>query len=603
MTVLIDILDIETPIGPDKFRIMSVSGAGHISQPFSYQIVLRSGTAKLDENELLYKPVTVSIAQTSVHACFLNGLVSHVQQFPPDSRETWDYSLTIVPTLAFLDQTRDCRFFENQSSLDIVESILSKFGIKKYEVRGAVKPPKRSYTTMFNETYLDFIHRLFAEDGIFYFFEHSASDHTMIIGADNTAFKTTTTSPYGITNEQGILTGFDRWARTDTTTYGNIDTGDYNPETSTTAVKASVPSIKKASGLDARAHYHWPSRALTSDTADTIAKRRLQAHEVPTQIYHGSANIPDLYAGSKFTLENDPVSGTASQYVLGSVSILIEDHSDQLSAGSSVIRAGLTAFTADTTFKPVPLPKPVPLGMYSATVIGDSGEEIYTDKLGRIKIQFPWDHLDETTASGTFWVRVVQPWAVAGWGAQFIPRVGMEVLISFLEGDIDRPVAIGALFNSSNTPIFSEEEKNKSGFRSRSPKKGGAAEYNEISFDDTKGSEVLLVHAQKNHTTEVENDQSLTVDNNRTVLIKQDETVTIKGKQTIKVTGAVLYESDDSITLKVGGNSIVINTSGITIKGTKVSITGDATLKTTSPDSTHEGQMMMTLTGGMIKIN
>lgn len=603
MTVLIDLLDVETPLGPDKFRITSVSGAGHISQPFSYQIMLRSGTAKLDENDLLYKPVTVSIAQTSVHACFLNGRVSHVQQFPADSRDTWDYSLTIVPTLAFLEQTRDCRFFENQSSLDIVLGILGKFGIKKYETRGEVNPPKRPYTTMFNETYLDFIHRLFAEDGIFYFFEHSATDHTMVIGVDNTAFKVTATSPYGITNEQGILTGFERWARSDTTTYGNVDTGDYNPETSSTAVKASVPSIKKASGLDARSHYHWPGRAAASDTADTLAKRSLQAHEVSTQLYRGSANIPDLYAGSKFTLEGDPVSGTASQYVLASVSILIEDHSDQLGNERAVIKAGLSAFTADTIYKPVPLPKPVPLGLYSATVIGETGEEIYTDKLGRIKVQFPWDHLGETTASGTFWVRVVQPWAGAGWGAQFIPRVGMEVLISFLEGDIDRPVAIGSLFNSSNAPIFSEADKNKSGFRSRSTKSGGAADYNEISFDDTKGAEVLLVHAQKDHTTEVENNQSLTVDKNRAVVIKQDETVTIKGKQTIKVTGAVLYESDDSITLKVGGNSIVINTSGITIKGTKVSITGDATLKTTSPDSTHEGQMMMTLTGGMIKIN
>jgi type VI secretion system secreted protein VgrG len=603
MTVLIDLLDITTPLGPDQFRIMSVSGSGQISQPFSYRIILRSGTTKLDENKLLHKPVTVSIVQTSVHACFLNGLVSHIQQFPTDSRETWDYSLTIVPTIAFLEQTRDCRFFENQSSLDIVESIFSKFGISNYKVRGAVSPPKRAYTTMFNETYLDFIHRLFAEDGIFYFFEHTDSDHTMIIGADNTAFKLTATSPYGMTNDGGILTGFERWTRTDTTTYGNVDTGDYNPETSTTPVKAAVPSVKKAAGLNVRAHYHWPSQAADSDGAKTLADRQLQAHEVSTQLYHGSANIPDLYAGCKFELENDPVSGTTSQYVLSAVSILVEDHSDQLSGSSSTIRAGLTAFAAKTNFKPVPHPKPVPLGLYSATVIGESNEEIYTDKLGRIKVQFPWDHLNETTWSGTFWVRVVQPWAGAGWGAQFIPRVGMEVLISFLEGDIDRPVAIGALFNSNNTPIFSEADKNKSGFRSRSTKKGGAADYNEISFDDTKGSEVLLVHAQKNHITEVENDQSLTVDKDRAVLIKKDETVTIKGKQTIKVTGAVLYESDESITLKVGGNSIVINTSGITVKGTKVTITGEATLKTTSPDSTHEGQMMMTLTGGVIKIN
>ncbi|WP_408863307.1 bacteriophage T4 gp5 trimerisation domain-containing protein [Acidiphilium acidophilum] len=181
--------------------------------------------------------------------------------------------------------------------------------------------------------------------------------------------------------------------------------------------------------------------------------------------------------------------------------------------------------------------------------------------------------------------------------------MGQEVAVTFLEGDIDRPVAVGALYNSTNTPIFPAAEKNKSGFRSRSTKGGGAADYNEISFDDTMGSEVMLFHAQKDHVIEVENDQTMTVDANRTVTVKKDEAITVQGTQTVKVTKAVLYESDTSITLKVGQSTIVMDQSSITLKSVMIKVEAESLLQTNGTIAQHKAGSLMIQNAPIIKVN
>ena len=173
-------------------------------------------------------------------------------------------------------------------------------------------------------------------------------------------------------------------------------------------------------------------------------------------------------------------------------------------------------------------------GLYSAIVIGSSGEEIYTDDFGRIQVQFPADNQGDITTDKTLWVRVVQSWAGNNWGAQFIPRIGMEVAVAFMEGDVNHPVAIGCLYNSTNSPTFAVADKNKSGWRTHSTKGGGTANFNELSFDDTMGSEKFYLHAEKDYLLETENDQTLTIGNNRNVTVTKDETVTIKGKKPIR---------------------------------------------------------------------
>jgi type VI secretion system secreted protein VgrG len=614
MVSQIDMLDVDTPLGPGVFEPVELTGSETLSAPFSYELVLRSGLEKIDQTKLLYQPVTVTVAPTSPHIRYVNGMVAKISQYPANSAQTWDYHLTIVPKIAFLEQSSDCRFFESLNAIDIVNQICGKFGLPNPTSRVSPAPPVRPYTVMFNESYLHFINRILAAEGIFYFFEFAEGSHTMVLGNSSTAFNEVPNSPVTFATKGGILSGIDSWHRQDGTTIGSKSVADYNPETSSASIGDEETSVLSDAGKSGRVHYHWPAGAPDKATATKITKRHMQAAEGRAQLYHGNGSVPDLYAGGKFTLDPDPTTGEATAYIVQSFSMAVHDAGRAGShGGKSSILVACTAFPAETAWQPAYIPKPNMPGIYTATVIGESGEDIFTDDkdMARIKVQFPWDHEGDTTSSGSFWVRVVQPWAGAGWGVQFTPRVGMEVAVAFLEGDIDRPVAIGSLYNSTNMPIFPAAKKNISGFRTRSTLKGGTDDYNEFSFDDTKGSEIVLLHAQKDYNIEVEHDQTLTIDNCRFLNVKKDETVkidgdqsfTIKGTQTTKVTGAVLHQSQNQIVLKVGESSIKIDNSGITLTATQIKISGTASFEASAPMSTVKGEGMLTLTGGMTKVN
>jgi type VI secretion system secreted protein VgrG len=191
------------------------------------------------------------------------------------------------------------------------------------------------------------------------------------------------------------------------------------------------------------------------------------------------------------------------------------------------------------------------------------GEEIYTDDLARVKVRFYWDWRNEASGSASIWARVIQPWAGKGWGAQFIPRVGTEVAVAFVDGDPDRPIVIGGLYNGVSTPIYAVADKTKSGFRTRSSLKGDTSKFNELTFDDKSGSELIFIHAEKDLTTEVEHDESLTVDNCRMVLVKVDETIQVKGKQTITITKDHTFEVTDGdykSTIDKGKSTVTVST-------------------------------------------
>jgi type VI secretion system secreted protein VgrG len=255
-------------------------------------------------------------------------------------------------------------------------------------------------------------------------------------------------------------------------------------------------------------------------------------------------------------------------------------------------------------------------GLHTAIVLAPSGEEIYTDKYGRIKVRFFWDHREETTADNAEWVRVVQPWAGKGWGGLFIPRVDTEVAVAFMDGDVDRPVVVGGLYNGQDNPIYPlPGEKTKLGFKSRSSLKGGSADFNEFTFDDKKGQELVLLHAQKDMKTEVENDETVTVGNNQTVSVeKGDQTNTVKmgnqsnqvkmGNVDVKVDlGKITVEAMQSITLKVGQSSVTLDQMGVTVKGMMISIEGQVQTQVKGLMTQVTGDAMLTLKGGITMIN
>jgi type VI secretion system secreted protein VgrG len=574
----IDTISITTALPDTAFDIDSFTGTEQLSRPFMYQAQLHSGQQALDPNALLDNPATIKLGDPSGKGRYISGIVAAVSQIPSQSATLWRYSLKIVPKLYFLQQTSDCRFYHNMSLPDVVKAVLGQFGVAfEDRLQGTYKPCE--YIVMFNESYYNFIQRLMEEEGIFYFFSHADGAHTMVLADANAAFKPIADPKITLQEHGAHLSGLSGFQRIDATALGEITFDDYNPikfALSPGTLRGRTPTKLQASGAAQRTHYAWPAVRGTTESIDSgdkdrglpsdveaRTKWRMEAAEAASALYHGTGGAWDFVAGFTFELTNDPHGATT--YVIQSLTYTVTDEAAGSNrGGTSQVGFSVTAFPAAVPWREAPSAKaPVMSGLYSAIVIGAAGEEIYTDDYGRIQVQFPWDNAGDITPSNTFWARVVQPWGGVGWGHQFTPRVGMEVLVGFLEGDVNRPVVVGSIYNNVNTAIYPSAKKNIGGFRTRSTKGGGAANYNELSWDDTMGSELFFLHAEKDYYLEVENDQTLQIDHCRIVTVNKDETVTIKGKQTITVTGdqtIEVKEGDHKTTIDQGKHTTIVTT-------------------------------------------
>ncbi|MBS0964501.1 type VI secretion system tip protein VgrG [Acetobacter okinawensis] len=611
----LELLSIVTPLRDAPFGVARVHGTEELSHPFIYQVHLHSGADQLDSEQLLDQAVSIQVARPrggGAPARYINGIVSSVVQDPMQGDNLWSYTLTVVPRLWFLGQTSDCRFYQQMSVPEIASQILSHFGIT-CDNRLTLDYTPRDYIVQFNESYLDFLQRLLEDCGIFYFFIHDEHAHRLILADANTAFPAM--NPYALPLDQvtpglGVMQD---WDRADITVAGRMGASDYNPATGTASVgtlQADESTLLKASGAESRVHYVWPATRDTRGGVTDVVKTRMQAAEAVAELYEGSGQVPAFFAGGRFLLQDDPFAGGGStDYVVRSLSY---DVSNGQQGGAVGIR--LTAFRTAVAYRPDhSFAPPVMAGLYSALVIGPQGEEVHTDDLGRIKVQFPSDHMRDISADKTLWVRVMHPWAGNGWGMQHIPRVGTEVAIAFLEGDVNRPVVVGGLYNARNAPIFPAAEKTRSGWRSRSMD-GGRANFSEFSVDDAKGREAVLLHAERDLVVEVEHDRSVAVTHDENVRIDGNKTDTVRGDHATTVSegnlsvdvcaGAMHCKAAQSITLQVGGSTIVIDPSGISLSigDSKMQLTA-ASVSVESPQVTISGQALLQLSGGVTMIN
>lgn len=665
------------------FILMSCSAAGSatlapvrlrveeaISAPFLIEVSVVSDQATIAAASVLFKPALLTLQDAEgVGLRYFHGLVRRFEAMPADGRSGGAYTVEIVPALWFLSQTENCRFFESKTAKDIIAALLDNDGVTSYSFKLQGTPPTRLYTVQYNETDLDFITRLMEEEGWYYFFEHSASGHNLVITDANSNFSNIPLNALGVVANPNleaadVLVG---WSAASVTALGSITLDDYDPMATTTGLQKTRTTTLKVAGASQRLVYHWPARTIDPGESDNRARRRIEAAEAFATLCHASGWNHGAVPGGKFTVATDPVSGADDvAYAIRSV-VHVATDVDWISGGGEKSYANsLTVFPNATPWRqPIVVPRPVMAGLFTAVVIGPSGQEIYTDDNARVKVQFPWSHLGDTTADGTLWLRVIQPWAGNTWGVQFLPRIGTEVAVAFLNGDPDNPVVVGGLYNSANMPVFAAADKNKSGIRTRSTLKGDTSTFSEFSFDDTKGSELVFLHAEKDYTTEVEHDHKLTITNTRVVKVGSTETYEVDDKQTITVgngrsvtvkkaddtlevtdgnravtidkgnhsltvskgkstttvkadigqtsqtgniaieasAGKVTVSAAQSIELKVGGNSIKIDTSGVTISGTMVKISGQAMASMEAPMAKVNADGMLTLKGGVVMIN
>ena len=600
-------LKITTPLGDNKLLLRAFHGEESISGLFHFTLEMVSEDNALDFSAIVGKPVTVTLTLGNDTEHYLNGIVGRFVQEETNLRLT-RYFADIHPWLWLLTKTTDCRIFQNKTTPEIIESIFSDLGFTDFRNDLKSTYDKREYCVQYNETSFAFVSRLMEDEGIYYFFEHSSDKHTLVLGDDADTHQTCPgleSTPVHF--RQSLVDHSQDLAVTRCLVEEQVVSGafmhdDYNFETPNTDLKAESQSDTPTYKV-----YEYPGGFIKKDAGTKRADLRLDALEQPQKIIRGDSFVSAFVAGHKFELKDHYRADVNKTYVLQSVS-----HA----ATQETYTNSFTAFPADVSFRPPRVtPKPTISGTQTAVVVGKSGEEIWTDKYGRVKVQFHWDQLGTKDENSSCWIRVDYGWAGKQWGGIFLPRIGQEVIVSYLEGDPDCPLVTGAVYNSEQVvPYTLPDEQTKSTVKTNSSKGGGG--FNEIRFEDKKDSEELYIHAQKDQTIVVENDRKKTVNNNETNTIKKDRSTTIqegndtyvvsKGNRTFKVeTGNETYEVKGTRSLTITGDETHTNKANFTQSVTgnyELKVTGNLTIDVTGAVTIKSGQSM-TLEAGMSMTN
>jgi type VI secretion system secreted protein VgrG len=608
-------IGVATPLGTDVLLLSSFQGEEGISRLFHFDLELLSENESIDFDAMVGKNVTIWVTLADGNARYINGQVSRFSQGGRDANFT-SYHAEVVPWLWFLTRTSDCRIFQKKKAPDIIQKIFTDFGFKDYALRLYGSFVEREYCVQYRETAFNFVSRLMEEEGIFYFFEHENGKHTLVLTNSPTEHKPCPhqatvryeKSAGGWQDNDVIL----EWRLQQELRPGKYALDDYDFENPATDLTVNV------SGKGTYELYDYPGEYTKRAAGDNLVRVRLQETETPYQVAYGSSDCRAFTSGYKFNL-TDHYRGSQNQpYALTLVRHSASQGGDFRSRSMATnddefsYRNNFECIPGSTPFRPSRLtPEPVVQGAQTAVVVGPSGEEIFTDKYGRIKVQFHWDREGKLDENSSCWIRVSQLWAGKKWGSVYTPRVGQEVIVDFLEGDPDRPIITGRVYNGEQLPPYDlPDEKTKSTIKSYSSKGGGG--FNEIRFEDKKGSEQIFIHGEKNLDVRIKKDVFETFGNNTNLIVAADQLEQaggdkhqyVKGDLNEKVDGTVsltagvdheekvgmnfaleagteihlkaganlVIESGMSLTLKVGGNFINLNPGGVFISGTMVMI-------------------------------
>jgi len=527
---------------------------------------------------------------------WIHGVVNEVAQLETRDKLTI-YRASVVPSVWRLDQGRDSRIFQNQDIESIICGLLKKARIKhSFRVKGALE--KREYCVQYRESDWAFISRLLEEEGFYYYFEHRKYEHDkyehVLHMADGVEFypdipdsKTVSLhAPDSMEPGAEHITDFNVRQRL---CPERVTLSDFNFKKPSLDLKSKDPA-QQESGVEI---YDYPGLYEEPDSGEKLAGVRLdEARAAGTQA-EGTSTCPRFAAGHLFNLEDHPRKDLNNKpYLLTRVV-----HEVTKSAGADTGALDRRCQYANVflcvpgkvRFRPPQItPKPMVRGVQTAIVTGPDREEIYTDEHGRVKVQFHWDREGAYDDKSSCWIRVSQVWAGQGFGAMWIPRMGHEVIVDFLEGDPDRPIITGRVYHAQNPPPYElPKDKTKSTIKSESSP--GGKGFNEVRFEDKKGKEELYTHAQRNQTevvnanmsTSVGANQSLSVGGDRSKSVVGKETLTVEKDQTEKVEGAQTLTVTKDRTKKLEANEIieVDGDESLTVGGNeRAEVTGDRTV-------------------------
>ncbi|HEV2331444.1 MAG TPA: type VI secretion system tip protein TssI/VgrG [Verrucomicrobiae bacterium] len=554
----------------DTLLLRSFSINEQLGRLFQMEVEMDSEETDIKFEDIVAKKATVRLTMPNDDTRYFCGIVTRFVQ--EQQGTVARYRATLSPKLWLLTRTADCKIFQDQTVPDIIDAVFQAHGLTSgtdYKSSLTAMYIKQEFCVQYRETAFNFVSRLMEQEGIYYFFKHDEDGkHVLVLADANSAhdpfpgYDDLTYRPATGKHEE------QRESVTDWIVEKEIQTGKY---------KLTDYNFQKPA-MDLLAHdegqrstdleiFDYPGGYAIPEDGQTYVKLRLQELQAQYEIAHANTTARGVSAGFKFTLKGHPRSGQERDYLV--ISMSLRATAGAYASGSA---EGGEFFSCNFSAMPViaspPLPyrtprttpKPMIRGPQTAIVTGAAGEEICTDKFGRVKLQFFWDRYGKKDDKSSCWVRVSQNWAGAAWGSLFLPRVGQEVIVEFLEGDPDRPIVTGRVYHGTNVvPYALPDEKTKSTVKSNSSPGGGGS--NEIRFEDKKGSEEIFVHAQKDQNIKVENDETTNIGNDRTETVGKDETITINGSRTETVA------KDESITINGGRTETVAKDEDITING------------------------------------
>jgi type VI secretion system secreted protein VgrG len=608
------LLTVTSPLGADALLATGFRGREELSRPFAFDLDLVSENAALAAADLVGQPVGWAVNRPADAPRHFHGYVKRLVAGPRLSRGLRSYRVEVVPWLWFLTRTADCRIFQNQTIPDIVKAVFARYGFTAYRDALTATYPTREYVVQYRESAFDFVSRLLEEYGIYYYFEFADGSHTLVLADAASGY-----AAPGITAEYrpgaGQVVAVTRWDRAYQFHTGKATHTDYNFTTPATALLAQEPTTVTLPGISKFEQFDYPGRYAAGADGKALVKVRIEAEEATHDTAAGAGGIPGFAAGAKFTLAGHPADD--GEYALTAVGHeATEEWVAGTKGGDATYTNTFACVPAATPFRPARLtPRPVVPGPQPAVVVGPGGEEIHTDRYGRVKVQFFWDRVGTHDENSSCWIRVAGVWAGRQWGMIFTPRIGQEVMVEFLEGDPDQPVVTGRVYNADQMPPYAlPDNMTQSGLKTRSTKQGGAADFNELRFEDKKGGEDVYFHAQKDFHRFVENDddlkvehdQTITVKNNRTLVVTEGyEKVTIekgdrertvsKGNDTLTVSGGkrtVTVKADTALTVEEGNHTVTVS------KGTQtVEVKADTTL------TVQEGSYTVTVSKGKVTVD
>ncbi len=563
---------VSSPLGEDVLLFRTMTARERLGRLFEIDLEVLSENFDIGLNDVLGQPFSIRMDLPDDATRYFHAYATRFC-FIGQHRHYARYRATLHPWFWFLSRTADCRIFQKKTAPEIIQEIFRDAGFSDFKNSLAGSYRTWEYCVQYRESDLNFISRLMENEGIYYYFLHEEGKHTLVLAdaydshAPAPGYKNIPYYPPGekLRRERDHISD---WSVSQQVQTGKYVLDDFDFERPKTDLQTRLAMSRRHPRSDFEV-FDYPGAYLATADGDEYVKARLQELQAEYERTTGEGNARGLAVGAFFSLEGYPRADQNREYLVVSATHELKSNAYETEATADEVIVYHCSFTAQDSRQPYRSPRITPKskvqGPQTAMVVGPAGEEIYTDKYGRVKVQFHWDRYGKSDENSSCWVRVAQVWAGKNWGAMHVPRIGQEVIVDFLEGDPDRPIVVGRVYNGDNMPPYAlPDNQTQSGLKSRSTKEGDGETFNELRFEDKKGAEHIYFHAEKDFQRVVENNDTLKVgfekkdQGDQTIEIFNNQSLTVGGSEAADGSQTIQVWKNRTLTVKEGNDATVI---------------------------------------------